>query len=130
MVTTGTELPVCANAADVSASNKQNAAKNPFASEAGRIVFMRQSLSFYYVSMADVTVTSKPLVAGKVKGAAGDSRAGFLTEQLVHLAEAVGQDFHDVGGEERVQLDEMEEPALVNLREPGGFAGDDGCVAR
>jgi hypothetical protein len=30
---------------------------------------MRQSLSFYYVSTADLTKTTKPQVAGKVKRA-------------------------------------------------------------
>jgi len=59
-----------------------------------------------------------------------NSKIWFLSEHLVHLAEAVGKDFHDVGGKEGVDLDEMEEPALVNLCEPGGFAGDNGGPAR
>jgi len=50
-------------------------------------------------------------LSGKVSGL-------FLREQLVGLAQAVGEGFHDVRGKVGIELDDGEEPALVNLRKP------------
>src|ERR1019366_7128052 len=47
MVTTGTKLAVCANAAEANASNKQSAEKNLFASENRRILFIKKTFRFY-----------------------------------------------------------------------------------
>jgi hypothetical protein len=62
-------------------------------------------------------------LSGKVSGL-------FLREQLVGLAQAVGKGFHDVRGKKGVELDDGEEPALVNLRKPAFAARNDGGDAR
>ena len=50
-------------------------------------------------------------------------------EEAVHRADAVHEHFHDVGGEERILLDEALKAALIHLGQPAGCGRHNGRAA-
>ena len=51
-------------------------------------------------------------------------------DQLVHLAQAVGKNFHDMRGKKRILLNQELEPALVQFYQAGSFARSHRGAAR